>query len=151
MRGEANADMVDHMDSMLGSMPSAPSIGNSLLMLQDGAVEGSEVKGRKGKGRAAPKKVKADANGGLPPDPADDGENGKKLPKEIVEAKLLEAMVSNPADYIRQWQKSVIADLGIGTTLIEQLQLQACMVEWTFLHIIMAIFFANLRSSLLVF
>lgn len=43
----------------------------------------------------------------------------------------MEAMVSNPAEYIRKWQKSVIADLGVGTTLIEQLQLQASGVRVT--------------------
>lgn len=124
MKGEATSDFVGHMESMLGDMPSAPSLGNSVLALQDGAVED---KGKRNKGRASAKS-KAKPEDDTQPVP-DDEKTKTKLPKDLAEAKLLEAMVANPPEYIRQWQKSIITDLGTGTTLVEQLQLQALVAE----------------------
>ena len=101
MKGEATEAMVGHMESMLGEMPSAPSMGNPVLALKDGAMETEDSIGKKK--RASQKKERAtgsvlDAEGA-------DAEATGKRPKIIAEATLLEAMVSNPADYIRRWQK----------------------------------------------
>lgn len=55
-------------------------------------------------------------------EPKDDPK--KKLTKAEIETKLLETMMSSPEEYIKGWQKSIISDLGMGTTLVEQLALQ---------------------------
>lgn len=44
MKGEATEALVDHMDSMLGDMPSAPSMGNPVLALKDGEMETEDSK-----------------------------------------------------------------------------------------------------------
>ena len=111
--GEATASMVDEM---------ASTVPTCMIPFFGGASEGQGAVAGGGKatrGQPADSEKKKEKE-------AKKQEYLNKIAEKAAaeEAQLVATMTADPPAYVAMWQKAVIADLGNGTTLVENLALQ---------------------------
>lgn len=121
--GEATEAMLDEMESRA---PTAmmPSFGgdHSHEVEAAGAKAGGKQKTKKGQQEDDEKKKEREAK--------KESAATKIAEKAQADEATLMTMSKDPPAYVSKWQKAVIADLGVGTTLVENLALQDLMYLW---------------------